>query len=130
MAGLAGKTGTATLAGNLHLKLTRWTFNPTAAAVDVTGMSSGGYQEFVEGLKGATLTFDANWETTSGGGQSGTPYSILTGGIIVFSLTTDSVPARTIGGNCIVTSAPTNTAHEGRVDYSVEATVTGIWTET
>lgn len=128
MAALSGKTGTATTAGQLHLRVTRWSFNPTCDAVDVTGMSSGGYRDFVAGLLGAAISFDCKWETAPGGGQTGAPPDIETGASMTWQFETDSVPARTLSGDAIITAAPVDVVVEGDVSYSCEGTVTGSWT--
>lgn len=129
MAALSGKEGTVSTAGDVHLHITRWNFSETCDAVDVTGMSDGGYRTFVDGLLGATLSADAKWETAPGGAQTGVPPDIETGGVLAFILETDAVPARTISGNCLITSASIDLTVEGDVSYSFEATVVGQWTE-
>ena len=126
MAAYSGKEGTVATAGNTHLKVTRWSMNRTCDPVETTGMSDGGIRRYVPGLRGATISFDAQYDDT---GVTGRPPDITTDAIMTWQLETDSAPARTFSGDCVVTSYTYDTALEDKIAYSVEGTVDGDVTE-
>ena len=126
MAAYSGKTGTVDTAGNAHLKVTRWSMNRTCAEVETSGMSDAGIRRFVPGMRGATVSFDANYDDT---GVTGRPPDITTDAVMTWQLETDGAAARTFSGNCVVSDYTYNTDFEDKIAYSVEATVDGDVTE-
>jgi hypothetical protein len=126
---LAGKNGVVTLGGNDQVKVTRWNLTESKDAVDVTGFDSAGAREYVSGLFGATISCEAHWEESPGGTDVGAPPDITSDVDVAFQLDTDTVPARRVTGNAVVTGATIDVAVEGSVDYTFDMTVNGAWVE-
>jgi len=87
-----GKSGVVDI-GGVIAEVTTWNMNRTAAADEATSMTSGGYQEFVEGLRGwagsfTTLVYAAklglqNAATFQVGASASTYAPVCTGAIII-----------------------------------------------
>lgn len=122
---LAGKAGKVTVGGNEYLKVTRWNLTESKDAPDVTGMDTTGGREFVSGLYTYTISVEAHWEESPGGGQAGSPIDITSDVDVAFQLETDAVPAQTITGNAVVTGCTTDCSVEGSVDYTMDLLVNG-----
>jgi hypothetical protein len=89
-------------------------------------MSDSPHTRVLPGLQGATLSFDAHFDDT---GATGRPPDITTDAVMAWQLETDSVPARTFSGNCVVSQYNYDVDVNGSVTYSVEATVDDDVTE-
>ena len=126
---LSGKAGTVTVDGDVQIKVTRWSQAGSKDTPDVTGMDSTGDREFVHGLRTYTISVEAHWEESPGGGFSGEPPDITTDTDVAFQLETDAVPSKTISGNALITANNTDCSAEGSVDYSFEMLVNGAITK-
>lgn len=123
MARVCGHSGAVTL-GNTIGGVTEWTFSPVINTPDATGMDSGQYGEHVEGLKRATISVTGFWVSGD------PPPSIKTGGKISFQLDGDGTPTYRVAGSAYINSAPVTTNVDDTSAFTIEATVTGSWTET
>ena len=129
MPALSGKSGTLTLGGFLQLKVNTWEWNPVNRAVATVGMSDGGYEGVIAGVKHATWTAECDWHTTPAGGEIGVPPAIKTDALIAFILKTDVAGAKTYSGNALITTTPIRVDVNGKVTFRIEGEVDGIWTE-
>lgn len=127
MARKAGISGTLTLGGVARLGITSLNWSPTRNNSDATGMDSGGAQETVAGLYGATFSCDYHVDDA---GPGGLPPDVTSSNLpIAFQLDLDSGPVRRYTGNCRYTATPATVALDGTVDGSIEAVVEGDWVE-
>lgn len=126
---LSGKAGKVTAGGNEFVKVTRWNLTESKDAPDVTGYDSTGDREFVHGLRTYTISVEAHWEESPGGGQVGEPPDITTDVDVAFQLETDAVPSKTITGNAVVTNCTTDCPIEGSLDYTFDLLGNGAITK-
>lgn len=90
-----------------------FTINLTTEALDTTSFDSGGYREFIEGLKGATGSFTS---------QGTAPVSR---GICTATFKTKSSGGATIAGSILVSQAAVSTPVEGVVTCACDFSFTG-----
>lgn len=109
---IAGFDGSLTGPTGL-VEVKNWKLDVTTEALDATSMSSGGYKEFVEGLKGASGSFTSQ----------GT--AIPARGLSAMTLKTKSTGGATITGSAIVNSVSVGDPVDGLVTYDGSFVFTG-----
>ena len=109
---LSGKAGS--ISGITGTEITSWEVAVTIEAVEATSMASGGWNEFVEGLSGATGSFECVGTKPVQGAKASVDF-----------LLKDSSGAIGISGDIIVSEVNTSTPHDGVVTYRANFSFTG-----
>ena len=110
-AALSGKTGTATNV-NSATEVTEWSVSLTEAALEASSFDSGGWEEFIAGLKGATGSI-AGKGTMPTTGTASTLTLANSGGTI------------SISGDAIMSNVTPTNAVGDVLTYSADFTFTG-----
>lgn len=110
-AAVAGYGGSIT---GVSGEVLNWSCDVTVEALDATSMASGGWREFISGLKGATGSAEFQGATAPSTGA-------------VETLTLNS-GTNTISGAAIVTRVATNVPVDGKVTWNIDFSYTGIVT--
>lgn len=111
-ASLAGKDGNLSGVGNAEVK--EWSCDITCDALDVTSFASGGWREFIEGLRGATGSFSAVGNVLP-----------TAGSIALLTLQTGDSGAPQISGPVILTKVSAGVKVDGAVEFSADFTFKG-----
>lgn len=106
MAAIAGKTGTVDGACN---EIKSWSVTITTDMLDVTDFCSGGWREFIEGLKGATGTITS---TERYSGSSSIVLANSAGGV-------------SISGDVLWNEEAITNNVDGAIEYTQNFTFTG-----
>jgi hypothetical protein len=110
---LSGHTGSITGSGGTEIK--KWAVTVKTTPLEATSMASAGWQEFIEGLQGATGSFDCiGTKPTRGVAAS-------------LSLLTASGGA-TIAGKALIHDVQANSDVAGVVGWTAQFTFTGAVT--
>ena len=119
---ISGKGGTLTStdsSGTLDAtEITSWEVAITTEALEATSMASDGWKEFIEGLSGATGSFECVGIKPVQGTKS----------VVTFSI--DDSGTLEIEGTIIVSEVNTSTPHDGVVTYRANFSFTGEVTVT
>lgn len=94
-------------------EVTQWKLDITTAQLDATSMASGGYEEFIAGLIGAS-------------GNANTQGTVLPSrGLSAITLKTKSTGGITLSGSAIIGKVGINDPVDGKISYDVDFKMTG-----
>lgn len=110
---LCGKTGSISGSGGTEIK--KWTVTVKTEPLDATSMASQGWHEFIEGLSGATGSFDCIGTKPTRGIAASLSLVTASGGI-------------TIAGRALISDVQVASDVAGVVTYTANFTFTGAVT--
>jgi hypothetical protein len=94
-------------------EVTQWKCELTVKELDATSMGSAGYEEYIEGLKGASVS-----ATCQG-------VSLPTRGLSAITLKTKSSGGITISGSVLISKVGIADPVDGKVTYDIDGKFTG-----
>jgi len=108
-------------------EVNQWKLDIDAAALETTNFSSGGWKEFIAGLKDWTGSFDANWDVANDTeGQAVIQSNMFAGTSMAVELDVDGTHKYT--GSILVTKASIDTQVKGIVTIAYTFQGTGVLT--
>ena len=123
MAKICGHSGSVTI-GNTVGGVTEYTFTTTINNPDATGMDSGQYGEYVQGIKRATLTCTGFWDSGD------EPPDVKNASLMSFDLKPNAAATYRVVGSCYVDESSVTTNVDDTSTFTINATVNGSWTQT
>lgn len=117
-ASLCGKTGSVSGVGTVA-EIREWSCDLVLDALDATSMNSGGWREFIEGLK------SGNGSLTAVGAEAPAVGTIAT---LTLACGGSGSGAPNISGKAILSNVSYSTPHDGVVEFSADFQFTGVIT--